>query len=252
MPVSLMTVHQKDQSSANTNTTPTVASAPEDDATSDWVSIANFFGVALPAHGPIVPLLHTTPEGKKNRFVVATKAVAAMLLDTQLYRSPGVEVVGVGCRTFERLDDRYIPDAPCRYRAAAEGLDWLATVATRRILRFDAVADAALLAALLQDAAMPHDVLLGHPTAMKSPEASCCLGGDGSLVMGSVLVAIDLKGWLRAQGEARDPRASSPTVASSVWWMCGTLNGRRLELTMDHSVRRLAAKALFDRDLPLA
>lgn len=88
-----------------------------------------------PSTTGLVPLYNLNPHGNATkRIVLATPALAAMVLETRPYKGPGVEVISVGVRAFEAYDGKFVADAACRWRAVVESATFLAPRMARRKL----------------------------------------------------------------------------------------------------------------------
>ena len=108
-----------------------------------WEEIAEFYGVSpawdVPSAssgigylsatvlGGLVPVafLDVKGEGPLKRIQLMTPAAAETLMEAQLFKGSGVEVVMAGIRAFEVFDGKYLSDAKCRWRVVAEAVSIL-------------------------------------------------------------------------------------------------------------------------------
>ena len=186
-----------------------------------WKNICSFYGISEAAAEPFSPVYHVNPNGgPQRRICLITEGVRKMIFETKPYKGPGLEVVTIGVRAFEHYDKKYLEDAECRWRVAAECASYLASIATKRKLVLDAVKDRVCVEGLL----LRNSVLVS--------DASSVWGGAPPMAKGSVLLGISggpaEKGW------------------SDVWWLSATLNGPRLELAVDSSLKALGLFVLYD------
>ncbi|KPI89946.1 putative methyltransferase [Leptomonas seymouri] len=252
-----------------------------------WVSIANFYGfdrhnpskftyfdvsaAAAASHGAdeagsgggLVPLYHLNPNGgPTRRIVLATRALADLVLRTRPYKGPGVEVVTVGMRAFEAYDGRFLSHANCRWRAVVESAAFLATCFTKRKLVFHVSEHRQLVEDLFRNGHVymrEHwRTVLGGNTAVVAedhhPNALVKAGGRLEMMLaqgsdrGDSLVSSpdDLTDLLTSEVEVGGVLVgvvSDEEGESAPWYLSATLSGHKLELAIDGSLRAFGLMA---------
>lgn len=174
----------------------------------DADSIGEFFGCALlsDAHAAGLRVVkHFSPTGKVNRLFLLSHSASTLVFDAQLHKSSGVEIISAGSRVFERLDDGFLSDCPCRWRVATESAEWLASVATKRKLLTSRLSRDTVLSLLKIQAAARADLSLVYPELV-------------DLASGPILLGLD--------------------VGAKTVWLPGILHPSKLELTVDISYRK--------------
>jgi hypothetical protein len=192
-----------------------------------WASICDFYGIC-DAHVPFHPVFHVNPNGgPQRRICLITDGVRNLFFGTKPYKGPGLEVITVGVRAFEIYDTKYLLDAKCRWRVAAECASYLASIATKRKLELDAFRHRHYLEPLL----LTNAVLVSDTSDVWPASGAMA---KGSLLLGIAGVPIE---QVAGTEEGRN--------GDGVWWLSATLNGPRLELAVDGSIKALILLVLY-------
>ncbi|KAG5481080.1 hypothetical protein LSCM1_06758 [Leishmania martiniquensis] len=242
-----------------------------------WANISSFYGfdrhneatfayydaAASSAGKGLTPLYHLNPNGRPaRRIVLATPALADMVLRTHPYKGPGVEVVSVGVRAFEAYDGKFLPTATCRWRAVVESASFLAPRFTARRLHFRVSTHKQLLEDLLRNGYVyTRDhwrAVLGGDSAVvaanANPKALVKPGGRLEALLAQdtpvSTTSADVAELLTSQvevgcvlvGVISDEPADA---AAGPWYMSATLSGHKLELAIDGSLRAFGLMTYF-------
>lgn len=243
----------------------------------NWKAIATFYGFdrfdcksfayynaswADVSGGGLMPLYHLNPNGAASRrIVLASPALAEMVLRVRPYKGPGVEVVSVGMRAFEAYDGRFLPNARCRWRAVVEAASFIGPRFTSRKVLLHADRHRALLEALFRNG---HVYLRDHwSTLLGGEEDVMSLNAErlGLVKPGSQLAKL-VEQWrtdkgagiMLAESEIAELLATEVDVGGVLvgvlpgkdfpeeviadpWFISATLSGHKLELAIDGSLR---------------
>ncbi|KAG5503688.1 hypothetical protein JIQ42_05911 [Leishmania sp. Namibia] len=243
-----------------------------------WADISSFYGferhnevtfayydaaTSSPGKG-LTPLYHLNPNGRPaRRIVLATPALADMVLRTHPYKGPGVEVVSVGVRAFEAYDGKFLPTTACRWRAVVESASFLAPRFTARRLHFRVSRHKVLLEDLLRNGHVYtrdhwRAVLGGDPDVVAANANPKALAKPGSQL--EALLAQDSTVSAPSSAEVAELLTSQVEVgcvlvgvisdepvdaAAGPWYMSATLSGHKLELAVDGSLRAFGLMTYF-------
>ena len=192
----------------------------------DWLSIRSFFGVRADPTGPFRFAWHLSPDGgSPRRLLLLSRGVYDLAFRTLLYKGPGVELVAMGARMFEKIDDKFLPDCKCRWRPTYEACEYLAAVCDdSRKIRF----------------ARDDNIVVELLTAGSTP-VSAIQSVGANVPVGGVLVGIAF---------SLHPNSASGANSEIVeWWFSAMLTTSKLELTCDQGIRR-AALMLYTAKVP--
>lgn len=221
----------------------------------------------------LVPVYHLNVHGgPTRRIVLATPALASMLFGTRPYKGPGVEVVCVGVRAFDAYDGKFLSHAECRWRAVVESASYFAPRFTKRKMLFNTRVHHAMVEELLRsgfvyvreywqtilcdptvaslnsdrDAPFPFvkdgplKSLLAEAPGANTTEAETELGRKVSSFLASELhVGGVLLGLIGS-------RTCTEEATEEPWFLSATLNGNKLELAVDVSLRTYGLMAYLD------
>lgn len=259
--------------------------APVSAEDESWVSIASFYGfdrhdpssfayydattsasaAAVMGGGGLVPLYHLNPNGgSPRRIVLATPALADMVLRTHPYKGPGVEVVAVGVRAFEAYDGRFLAHAACRWRAVVESAAFLASRFTQRKLVFRVSEHRQLVEELFRNGHVYlrehwRSVLDGNTAIEAANTRSNALVKAGSRLetmlrqsgggIASDILLDDLTELLTSDVEVGGVLvgvvSEEQGEQDAPWYLSATLSGHKLELAIDGSLRAFGLMTYF-------